>query len=83
MTLNDQTEPSFQITLREVYNEVRGVSGKLDALNTLPHEVADHEARLRAVEANYVTKPAAARWLTGAITVVIACCAVLALVLHK
>ena len=46
----NQPEPSFPVTLSAVYYELLSLSSKFDALAALPHEVNDHEGRLRALE---------------------------------
>jgi len=51
MTVNvNQPEPSFPVTLSAVYYELRALSSKFDALAQLPHDVSDHEGRIRALE---------------------------------
>ncbi len=52
MTVNvNPGEPSFPVTLSAVYYELRSLSSKFDALAALPHDVNDHEGRIRALEA--------------------------------
>lgn len=79
VNVNPPPEPSITIGLREVYNEVRAMSSKLDAL---PGAVGDHEVRIRSLEANTVTK-AAARWIVGALlTAIVAGTGVVALIIR-
>lgn len=85
---NGSQEPSVRITLSTIYSEVVGlrteVGGMRSDLRTVLATDADHETRIRAVEANqasYVTKAQAAWWTGALIALVAACAAVLSLLI--
>ena len=82
----NQPEPGFTVTLKDVNDglnaKLDALAGKIDGLVNLPEEVRDHEHRIRELEAHSVSKASARWWFTAIVGLVVAACAVVALILR-
>lgn len=75
-------EPGFQITLRDVYDKLGEVATKVDRMQDLPGDVKDHEHRIRAIEASFVSKASARWWFTAVVALIVAAAAVIGLLVQ-
>lgn len=79
----NQTEPGFTITLREVWDELRKVSSKLDTIHDLPADVRELQSTVKTIEANYVSKSSVRWWFTALVALIGAISVVLGLVIQR
>jgi hypothetical protein len=78
-----QPEPGFTVTLREVWDELRKVSSKLDTIHDLPGDVRRLEESVRTIEDNYVSKSSVRWFVTATFGALAAMAAVLALLIQR
>lgn len=76
-------EPGFTVTLREVWDELRRVSAKLDSIHDLPRDVRELEKDVRDLQRDSVTKASVRWWFGSVVALIVAATGVLALVLQQ
>ena len=83
VNVHNPTEPGFTVTLREVWDELRKVSSKLDTIHDLPTDVKILERKVADIDTRYVSKDSVRWWFTAMGGLIIAVAAILGLLLHQ